>query len=123
MSQNGASAAELSTLQQALLTITKLQNKLAAVTRHEDEAIAIIGMVCRIAGGVDSPDLFRQLLWEGREAVGEIPAERRALHGLYDPDPSKPGKMYMRRAGFVDDVDQFDAEFFHVTRREAEGVD
>ncbi|WP_394827347.1 SDR family NAD(P)-dependent oxidoreductase [Pendulispora albinea] len=123
MSQNGTSAADLTALQQALLTIAKLQNKLAAQSRGEGEAIAIVGMGCRLAGGVDGPERLRELLWQGREALSAIPAGRGALQGLYDPDPAKPGKACMRRAGFIDDVDSFDAEFFHITRREAEGID
>ncbi|WP_446651796.1 SDR family NAD(P)-dependent oxidoreductase [Archangium violaceum] len=123
MSQKDGSPMELTPLQQALLTIEKLQKKLAAGSRAEDGAIAIIGMGCRFPGGAVSPARFQELLWGGGEAVTELPADRRTLQGLYDPDPSKPGKMYLRRAGFVDGVDRFDAEFFRISRREAEGMD
>ncbi|WP_394833367.1 SDR family NAD(P)-dependent oxidoreductase [Pendulispora rubella] len=102
---------ELTALQQALLTITKLQSKLAAATRAADDAIAILGVGCRLPGGVDGPHGFRELLWEGREALSEVPAGRSALHG------------HLPRGGFIDGVDLFDADFFHITRREAEGID
>ena len=123
MSRNDGSAPELTPLQQALLTIEKLQRKLAAGTRTEEDTIAIIGMGCRFPGGATSPSRFRDLLWGAGEGVRDIPADRQALQGLYDPDPSRPGKMSMRRAAFVDGVDQFDAEFFRISRREAEGMD
>ncbi|MCE9672534.1 type I polyketide synthase [Myxococcus stipitatus] len=123
MSGKGAVASELSALQQALLTIERLQQKLAAASSAEDDAVAIIGMGCRFPGGASSPERFRSLLWSGREAVTEVPAERRALQGIHDPDPSTAGKTTMRRAGFVEGVDRFDAEFFRVSRREAEGMD
>ncbi|MFP2956840.1 SDR family NAD(P)-dependent oxidoreductase [Myxococcus sp. 1LA] len=123
MSRKDGFMAELSPLQQALLTIEKLQKKLAAAPSGEREPIAIIGMACRFPGGATSPAKFRDLLWGAGEALTEVPTDRRALQGLYDPDPSRPGKLSMRRAGFVDEVDRFDAEFFHISRREAEGMD
>ncbi|MDC0708176.1 type I polyketide synthase [Stigmatella sp. ncwal1] len=123
MSRKEGSTAELTPLQQALFTIEKLQKKLAAATRGEDDPIAIIGMGCRFPGGAASPAKFRDLLWGAGDAVSEIPASRKALQGLYDPDPSKPGKMSMRRGAFVEGVDRFDAEFFRISRREAEGLD
>ncbi|AKQ65677.1 Malonyl CoA-acyl carrier protein transacylase [Myxococcus hansupus] len=123
MSRKDEAVAELTPLQQALLTIEKLQKKLATATQGDSEPIAIIGMGCRFPGGANSPETFHELLWGGGEALSEIPADRRALQGLYDPDPTKPGKLAMRRAGFVDGADRFDAEFFHISRREAEGMD
>ncbi|WP_194858347.1 SDR family NAD(P)-dependent oxidoreductase [Myxococcus sp. AB056] len=123
MNRKDGFMAELSPLQQALLTIEKLQKKLATASNGEREPIAIIGMACRFPGGATNPAKFRDLLWGAREALTEIPSDRQALQGLYDPDPSRPGKLSMRRAGFVDEVDRFDAEFFHISRREAEGMD
>ncbi|MBL0694017.1 type I polyketide synthase [Comamonas sp. JC664] len=123
MSRKDGVVAELTPLQQALLTIEKLQKKLATAAQGDSEPIAIIGMACRFPGGANSPESFRELLWGGGEALTEIPSDRRALQGLYDPDSSKPGKLAMRRAGFVEAADRFDAEFFHISRREAEGMD
>ncbi|NVJ05951.1 SDR family NAD(P)-dependent oxidoreductase [Myxococcus sp. AM001] len=113
MNRKDGFMAELSPLQQALLTIEKLQKKLAAASNGEREPIAIIGMACRFPGGATSPARFRDLLWGAGEALTETPSDRRALQG----------EMAMRRAGFVDEVDRFDADFFHISRREAEGMD
>ena len=38
---------------------------------------------------------------------------------LFDEDPDAPGKMYMRRGAFLDDVRGFDASFFRISPREA----
>ena len=38
------------------------------------EPIAIIGMGCRLPGGVDSPESYWELLRSGRDAVTEVPA-------------------------------------------------
>jgi len=78
----------------------------------EDEPIAIVGMACRFPGAAD-PERFAELLWAGRSAIGPVPAERAALLS------GTP----MCHGGFVDGVDLFDAEFFRITRREAEGID
>ncbi|MFY1827577.1 SDR family NAD(P)-dependent oxidoreductase [Myxococcus fulvus] len=123
MSREDGAGVELMPLQQALLTIEKLQRKLGAAARTDDGAIAIIGMGCRFPGGASGPARFRELLWNAGDGVADIPADRPALRGAHDAEPSAPGKTTLRRAAFVDGVDLFDAEFFRISRREAEGMD
>src|SRR5581483_7532628 len=41
----------------------------------------------------------------------------------FDPEPGRPGKSYSRWGGFLDDVDRFDPLLFHITPKEAEGMD
>ncbi|MFF0779260.1 SDR family NAD(P)-dependent oxidoreductase [Streptomyces sp. NPDC003720] len=77
-----------------------------------DEPIAIIGMACRLPGA-DGPRAYWQLLSEGREAVGEAPESRW-------PAGTAAGH---RRAGFIDDVDAFDAAFFDISPFEAAAMD
>ena len=61
------------------------------------EPIAIIGLSCRMPGA-DSADEFWQLLSDGVDAVGEVPADRWDLDEFYDADPQAAGKMYSRSA-------------------------
>ncbi|MFE7283043.1 acyltransferase domain-containing protein [Streptomyces noursei] len=75
------------------------------------EPIAIVGIGCRFPGGPD-PSAFWQLLAEGRDAVGPVPAARREL--LRDT---------VRWGGFIDDVDRFDPLFFGISPREAVQMD
>lgn len=91
---------------------------------HSIEPIAIIGMGCRFPGGADSPEKFWDLLKTGRDGVIEIPKDRWDVEAYYDSNRDAPGKMYIRQANFLQQpIDTFDAEFFGISRREAEEMD
>jgi acyl transferase domain-containing protein/acyl carrier protein len=87
------------------------------------EAVAIIGMGCRMPGGVSTPEDLWRLLTEGVDAIREVPRERWDVDAYYDPRPVTPGKMSTRWGGFVDGIDQFDAGFFGISPREAASMD
>lgn len=88
-----------------------------------DEPIAVVGMACRFPGGADSPAAYWRLLWDGVDAVREVPADRWDVERHYDADVSAPGKMSTRWGGFLDRVDGFDAAFFGISPREATQMD
>ncbi|WDF42005.1 acyltransferase domain-containing protein [Streptomyces sp. T12] len=75
------------------------------------EPIAIVGIGCRFPGGPD-PSSFWQMLVEGGDAVGPVPAARRELIG----DSARWG-------GFIDGIDRFDPLFFGISPREAVQMD
>ncbi len=87
------------------------------------EEIAIIGIGCRFPGSANSPAEFWSLLREGRDAIIDIPPHRANLMQVYDPDPKAPGRSYLRRGGFMDGIDSWDADFFGVSPREAAHID
>ncbi|MBD2257782.1 type I polyketide synthase [Pseudanabaena sp. FACHB-2040] len=86
------------------------------------EPIAIVGLGCRLPGA-ENPRAFWQLLCEGHDAVREVPPDRWDVETFYDEDPAAPGKSYCRWGGFLDQVDQFDPEFFGIAPREVPYID
>ena len=47
-------------------------------------------------------ETFWHLLWDGVDAIREVPASRWDGPGLYDPDPDVPGRMTTRWGGFLE---------------------
>lgn len=105
------------------LLAADLERKLAAAERRQPEPIAVIGIGCRLPGGVLGPDDLWRLLASGTDAVGPIPSSRWDVGAYLDPDPEAPGKMYSNAGGFLADVDRFDPRFFGISPREAASMD
>ncbi len=87
-------------------------------SQAEEEPIAIVGLGCRLPGGIESPDAFWRFLEAGGDGVGDVPEGR---WETFAPAGDLAGLPL--RGGFLDDVAGFDAEFFGITPREAEAMD
>lgn len=87
------------------------------------EPIAIVGIGCHFPGGAVTADTYWDLLCAEVDATRELPRDRWEIGKFYDPDPAKLGKMNTFRGGFLDRVDQFDAQFFGISPREAIWLD
>lgn len=87
------------------------------------DPIAIVGMACRTPGGGQTPDDLWRLLAAGETTTRDIPADRFDAAPWHDPDPAAPGKFATTRGSFLDQIDQFDPEYFGLPPREVEQMD
>ncbi|KAG6008169.1 Type I Iterative PKS [Claviceps maximensis] len=88
------------------------------------EKIAIVGMSCRLSGGVSTPEDLWTMISRSRDGWGPIPESRFATDGYYHPNPQKRGCFNTKSGYFMDqDLSQFDAPFFNITEQEAIAMD
>ncbi|MBB5160262.1 polyketide synthase 5 [Mycobacterium sp. AZCC_0083] len=85
--------------------------------------VAVIGMACRLPGGIDSPAALWESLLRGDDTVTKVPLDRWDAEEYYDPEPGVPGRSVSKWGAFIDDIAGFDAEFFSINEREATGID
>ncbi|TRW82361.1 SDR family NAD(P)-dependent oxidoreductase [Mycolicibacterium sp. 018/SC-01/001] len=122
---SGAAPDRRAIITEALRKIDDLSAKLAAAEKAETEPIAVVGIGARLPGGVDDADQFWQFLLDGGNGVIRVPADRWDADEFYSPDHSVPGTICNREGGFLTTwaPDEFDAEFFAISPREAAGMD
>jgi acyl transferase domain-containing protein/NADPH:quinone reductase-like Zn-dependent oxidoreductase/thioesterase domain-containing protein/acyl carrier protein len=63
------------------------------------------------------------LLVEGGDAITEVPGDRWEWRTFYADNPSAVATAVTRWGGFLDGIDQFDAQFFGITPRQAASID
>lgn len=87
------------------------------------EPLALVGIGCRLPGGVRDVESFWSLLIEGRSGITEVPADRWNSDRYYHSNPAVPGRMITKWGGFVDQLKSFDATFWGISPREAMRMD
>jgi acyl transferase domain-containing protein/NADPH:quinone reductase-like Zn-dependent oxidoreductase/acyl carrier protein len=94
------------------------------MAHYHVDPIAIIGIGCRFPGNASDPKKFWTLLCEGIDAIIETPKDRWDYRRFYDPNINAVGKMCVSKGGFLKEKwEDFDAEFFHISPREANFLD
>ncbi|MFE6823550.1 beta-ketoacyl synthase N-terminal-like domain-containing protein [Streptomyces sp. NPDC057690] len=82
-----------------------------------DEPVAVIGVGCRLPGGVRGPADYWRLLGDESDAIGPVPADRWRDFTAFPPADAPAS------GGYLDDIAGFDADFFRITPREAQVMD
>src|SRR6202020_2732834 len=110
---------------EALRKIDDLTARLEIAEKADVEPIAVVGMACRLPGGVSTPADYWQLLHDGVSGVIRVPEDRWDADAYFSEDHTRPGTICNREGGFLTSwqVDQFDAEFFGISPREAAAMD
>ncbi|GAA2636906.1 SDR family NAD(P)-dependent oxidoreductase [Actinomadura fulvescens] len=96
---------------------------MAATGQTGTGAVAIVGVGCRLPGGIADLTGLWSALAQGRDLVGTVPAERFEAERFVDGSMARTGKSYTAAGGFLDDIACFDAEFFGISPREAAQMD
>ncbi|WP_433498983.1 SDR family NAD(P)-dependent oxidoreductase [Sphaerimonospora sp. CA-214678] len=89
-----------------------------------EHAVAVVGVGCRLPGGIVNLDGLWQALRQGADLVGEIPPSRFEADRFVDDTVPRPNRSYTRAGGFLDeDVTAFDAAYFGISPKEAAAMD
>jgi polyketide synthase 13 len=90
-------------------------------TRDVDD-IAIVGLATRFPGDMNTPDETWQALLEGRDAISDLP-DGRWEEFLDEPRIAERVAKARTRGGYLSDIKGFDAEFFALSKMEADNID
>ncbi|KAI1379516.1 putative polyketide synthase [Hypoxylon crocopeplum] len=115
--ENGVKLTKLDVM--TTVAAAKLPGRCLPLDAYPEDAIAVVGVACRLPGA-NSVDELWDLVSAGRSRAEELPAERLegklAARVALDSKRTAKDKWY---GNFIDDVDAFDNTFFGVSPREA----
>lgn len=103
----------------------KLHSKTAQQGAVACEPVAIVGMHAKYPQAANIHE-FWQNLRSGIDCVKEISPSRWDIDVFYTPNQREAafeGKSYSKWGGFLEDFDQFDAQFFKISPKEALNMD
>jgi acyl transferase domain-containing protein len=88
----------------------------------QQSSVDIIGLGCRYPGGIHSPDQLWQALQSRQSLIGPPPAGRWRRQAAVAAGHAK-GKSVTDRAGWLPEVEAFDAGYFHLSPNETGELD
>ncbi|MFI7454256.1 SDR family NAD(P)-dependent oxidoreductase [Nonomuraea sp. NPDC049714] len=87
------------------------------------QAVAVVGVGCRLPGGITDLDGLWQALLRGDDLVGTVPPDRFEAERYIDESIPRPDRSYTRAGGFLRDIATFDAAYFGISPKEAASMD
>ncbi|HNZ98842.1 non-ribosomal peptide synthetase/type I polyketide synthase [Ruminococcus sp.] len=106
-------------LKKALLEIRSLKERVRVAASHSEPA-AIVGMACRLPGGITDTESCWKALWEGRDLISEVPEDR---WNEYDKAAYLEDER-LRKGGFLtESIEDFDSRLFRMMPVEAASID
>nr|WP_053171082.1 type I polyketide synthase [Streptomyces sp. SBT349] len=111
-------------LKKTMADLRTARQRLAETEARLGEPIAIVGMACRLPGGVATAEDMWRLVSGGVDAIGPFPTDRGwDLAEVYDRDAGSEGRATPVEGGFLAAAGEFDAGLFGISPREALGMD
>ncbi|MFN8674492.1 MAG: amino acid adenylation domain-containing protein [Candidatus Sericytochromatia bacterium] len=84
--------------------------------------IAIIGLACKFPKANNKDEFWHNLITQ-KNCISDVPKDRWDIEKFHSENPQEKGKMNTKKAGFIDDIELFDADFFNISSLEAESLD
>lgn len=103
-----------------LTTTPKSANSWPTEATDSDDAVAIVGLACRLPGGINNPESLWNLLKNAGSVIEKLPEGRWQCPRDIDPEGKHQGIDW---GGFLSQIDLFDAGFFRISAIEAQSMD
>ncbi|KAB8230914.1 type I polyketide synthase [Aspergillus alliaceus] len=88
------------------------------------EPLAIVGLACKYANGIDSPDDLYEQVMAARSMHGPMPSTRMDAFFYYHPSSEATGTTYSKGGYFLNsDINAFDAPFFQLSEMDVLAMD
>src|SRR6187431_1010931 len=91
---------------------------------NEKYAVAVVGIGCRLPGGVSRPDDLLNFLRNNGDGIIAVPPDRWSTDRFVSDNHDAPGRAYVAHGGFLrENVFEFDPNPFGLSPREVEYLD
>ncbi|MYZ38216.1 beta-ketoacyl synthase N-terminal-like domain-containing protein, partial [Streptomyces sp. MnatMP-M17] len=101
--------------------LRRARQRIGELELTKNEPIALVGMGCRLPGGVRSPEALWDLVESGGDAISGFPGDRG--WNLERLTGDGEGSSATHEGGFLYEAAEFDAGFFGISPREALAMD